>query len=191
MKKSILNTTLISIIALSSYSFSTEVEEVEIPISIKGESLDEASSLLLEMTNHSKDGSSVKENILQKYMLGEITADEGEAVINGGKTIDKVEKENIKMINDIAEEEAKEIIEEAKERKFLKNKEPKNKELAEKFARGEITAREGNEIQRKIEEAKIRKEKAEIQVKEASEKAQENSYKDEGFFSKVKAWFNK
>lgn len=189
MKNPIINTTLIAILSFSTLSFASEVNNYDNePESTKESTLAEATALLVEMNNESS-GEDIQENVLAKYMNGEINADEGQKINTGEKSIVDIENDKYKMIDEIAEEEAKELIEIAKDKKELEGKEPKNLELAEKFARGEITAGEGFEIEKKMEEDKVSEATAEIAVKQASDKDQRDALNDESFISKIKGFF--
>jgi len=129
-----------------------------------------------------------KNKLLEDFKNGELNPSEAGDVAIGNKSINEVKAEKQKVIDDAAQAEVDEIIERKKEEAFLKDKQPQNKELAEKFARGEITATQGVLIQEEMTKKNVSEDKAKKDVLKKLEENEKNAIED-SFFDKIKNWF--
>ena len=191
MKNKILTTSLLAFLALSTSSFASDINTDNVEIvdnateESKDNSLAEASELLRTMNNKGKSD----KDLLSKYMDGEISAEEGTEIETGDKTEEEVSEEKNAYIEEEAQEEADEIIEKEKEKAFLKDKKPSNEELAEKFAKGEITAGQGLEMEKKMKDDKVSSDEAKQIVLKEAEEREAKALEDDGIISKIKSLF--
>jgi len=129
-----------------------------------------------------------KNKLLENFKNGELNPSEAGDVAIGNKSIDEVKAEKQKDIDDAVQSEVDEIIERKKEEAFLKDKQPQNKELAQKFARGEITATQGVLIQKEMTKKNVSEDEAKKDVLKKLEENEKNAIED-SFFDKIKNWF--